>query len=802
MKELHLICNAHLDPVWQWDWNEGATAALATFYAACEIADEYDYIFCHNEALLYEFVETYDPALFERIKGLVKAGKWHIMGGWYVQPDCNIPSGEGFIRQIESGLSYFKEKFGVIPTAAVNFDSFGHTQGLVQILSKCGYEGYICCRPMPEFMTLPANYVEWKGFDGSTVKTARFDDLTIYTNGLGDAVNAVKRKMKPWEKDGEEIAFALWGVGNHGGGASRKDLSELAVYMEEQKEAGVHVFHSTPEAFFAASKPSAVWDEALQPCFVKCYTSISRLKRRYAELENKLLTTEKICAYADAEGVYEYNLAAFDDAQKRMAMVQFHDVLSGTCIIEGEKSSMQKLDYALELLDKEFTKAFMGLCRDYEKAVPLKYPIFVYNPTPYAEEAIFTGDFFLLDGICSDTEGYEFTVKRDVRGGSAAAVPFQIIKESSCINMDRSKRLAIKDTLNPLSVTRYDVEVRRGKKNILDRTPQTEFDLPGETKAVFDPVGGALASFSVNGYEFLNDGAFTPVIYDDNPDPWGWYMSTVGTNCRRADCTIPLRVIERGDLLTTVESFYTTGKSDIRVAYTLYKDFNYVDVTVNVYWNDAGKGLKLELPLPEEGIFMGQTAFGTQTYTSDLEQCSQRFVGMFIGDKLLTVFKDGTYGCSYENDKLYLDLLNGSVYCAHPIGDRPIMDEERFQPYIDLGRHEFTFRLELCDLNDVERKAAAFTQKPYALNFYPHGTGERHETPAVNLSDKTVTLSCFRKTDPDTYMVRLYNGFDGDKTCTCTVFGKALDLSFGKYEVKTLLYRKGELTEQRSMLAI
>ena len=116
MKELHLICNAHLDPVWQWDWNEGATAALATFYAACEIAEEYDYIFCHNEALLYEFVETYDPALFERIKGLVKAGKWHIMGGWYVQPDCNIPCGEGFVRQIESGLSYFKEKFGITPT--------------------------------------------------------------------------------------------------------------------------------------------------------------------------------------------------------------------------------------------------------------------------------------------------------------------------------------------------------------------------------------------------------------------------------------------------------------------------------------------------------------------------------------------------------------------------------------------------------------------------------------------------------------------------------------------------------------
>ena len=795
MKELHLICNAHLDPVWQWDWNEGATAALATFYAAAEIADEYDYIFCHNEALLYEFTETYDPALFARIKELVAAGKWHIMGGWYVQPDCNIPSGEGFVRQIESGLSYFKEKFGVIPSVAINMDSFGHTQGLVQILSKCGYGGYICCRPMPEFLDLPSNHVEWQGFDGSSVHAARFEDLTIYTNDLGDAVNAVKRKMKPWRD--EDVAFALWGIGNHGGGASRKDLADLEVYMAEAKEEGVAVFHSTPEAFFAASKPTEVWNEALQPCFVKCYTSIARLKRRYAELEDKLLATEKICAYADAEGVYDYNFAAFDDAQKRMAMVQFHDVLSGTCIIEGEKSSMQKLDYALELLDKEFTKAFMGLCRDYEKAVPLKYPIFVYNPTPYAEEAIFTGDFFLLSGICSETEGYEFTVKRD-----GVEVPFQIVKESSCINMDRSKRLAIKDTLNPLSVTRYDVEVRRGKKNILDRTPQTVFDLPDETKAVFDPKDGALASFSVKGYEFLNNGAFTPVIYDDNPDPWGWYLSTVGTNYRRADCTIPLRVIERGDLLTTVESFYTTGKSDIRVAYTLYKDFNYVDITVNAYWNDEGKGLKLELPLPEGGIFMGQTAFGTQTYTSDLEQCSQRFVGVFIGDKLLTVFKNGTYGCSYENDKLYLDLLNGSVYCAHPIGELPIMDTERFQRYIDLGRHEFTFRLELCDLKDVERKAAAFTQKPYALNFYPHGNGARHETPAVTLSDETVALSCFRKVDPDTYMVRLFNGEAGDKTCTCTVFGKSLDLSFGKYEVKTLLYRNGELTEQRSMLAL
>lgn len=793
MKELHLICNAHLDPVWQWDWNEGATAALATFYSAAELADEYDYIFCHNEALLYEYVEEYDPRLFKRIQELVKAGKWHIMGGWYVQPDCNIPSGEGFVRQIESGLTYFKEKFGVRPTVAVNFDSFGHTQGLVQILNKCGYEGYIFCRPMDWIFDLPKMVFDWIGFDGSKVKAARFQDATIYCSELGNAVNAIKRKMQPWEK--EDIAFALWGVGNHGGGASRKDLTDIKDFVEEQKANGVSIYHSTPEAFFGKVVPEAEFNAALQPCFIKCYSSIARLKKKYAELENKLLKTEKICAYADKEGVCQYDLAAFSDAQKNMTAIQFHDVLSGTCIIEGEKSSLQKADHALELLDKQFTKAFMALCLNYEKAKPGDYPIFVYNPNPYSEEQIFNGEIFLQDPIVSETEGYEFAIKKDGK-----EVPFQIVKESSCINMDRSKRIAIKAELNPLSITRFDVEVHRGVRKYLDRAAQTVFVNNGGTKAEFDGENGALNSYMVGGNEYLNGNAFTPIVFDDNPDPWGWHMNMLGSNYRKAKAKTSLRVVERGDLLTTVESIYDTGKSDVRVAYTLYKDFNYIDVTVNVYWNDEGKGLKLEIPLKEIGRFIGQTAFGTQEYGQGTEECSQRFVGVEAGGKVLALFKDGTYGCSIENGNLYITLLNGSVYCAHPVDQLPIIDEQRFNRYIDLGRHEFTFRLEVCKEEELERKATAFTQLPYALNFYPHGKGDKKETASVVLSNPNISLSAFRKVSFNTYMVRLINNFNNETTCNCTVFDQAAMLTFGKYEVKTLLYSDGVLKEQKSML--
>ena len=36
MNQLFLVCNAHLDPVWQWEWDEGAAAAIATFRTAAD----------------------------------------------------------------------------------------------------------------------------------------------------------------------------------------------------------------------------------------------------------------------------------------------------------------------------------------------------------------------------------------------------------------------------------------------------------------------------------------------------------------------------------------------------------------------------------------------------------------------------------------------------------------------------------------------------------------------------------------------------------------------------------------------
>ena len=169
-KTLYLVCNAHLDLVWQWEWHESLAEALSTFRIAAAFCETYDgFIFNHNEAKLYQWIEEYDPPLFQKIQDLVQKGKWHIMGGWYLQPDCVMSSGESIFRQMEKGLNYFREKFGCRPRTAINVDSFGHDRGLVQLLLKSGYTSYLVGRPSLEVCKAPGPDFLWEGYDGTCI---------------------------------------------------------------------------------------------------------------------------------------------------------------------------------------------------------------------------------------------------------------------------------------------------------------------------------------------------------------------------------------------------------------------------------------------------------------------------------------------------------------------------------------------------------------------------------------------------------------------------------------------------------
>ena len=40
MKQLYMVCNAHIDPVWLWKWEEGAAEALSTFHTAADFCEQ------------------------------------------------------------------------------------------------------------------------------------------------------------------------------------------------------------------------------------------------------------------------------------------------------------------------------------------------------------------------------------------------------------------------------------------------------------------------------------------------------------------------------------------------------------------------------------------------------------------------------------------------------------------------------------------------------------------------------------------------------------------------------------------
>jgi len=102
-----MIGNAHLDPVWLWQWQEGFQEAKATFRSALDRMNEsVDFLFTSSSAAMYEWIEQNDPGMFQEIKERVAEGRWQIVGGWWIQPDCNIPSGESFVRQGLYGQRY------------------------------------------------------------------------------------------------------------------------------------------------------------------------------------------------------------------------------------------------------------------------------------------------------------------------------------------------------------------------------------------------------------------------------------------------------------------------------------------------------------------------------------------------------------------------------------------------------------------------------------------------------------------------------------------------------------------------
>ena len=765
MKNLYLICNSHIDPVWLWERKEGMASAVSTFKSAVELLKKHDFIFCHNESVLYEYIEKVAPDLFEEIRKLVKQGKWRIIGGWYLQPDCLMPCGETFVRHINIGKKYFREKFGIDVKVAANFDSFGHTRGLVQILKKSGYTGYLVCRPHFDYWPVSSDFINWIGLDGSAIKTIR--DKFHYSNTMGELGEKIKNEIEYYSGIGKDEGLCLWGVGNHGGGASESDLKEIE---ELRAQTGVNLVHSYPEQAFEEIKAEVDYDKSLITVHQGCYTSNRDIKERFSELENLLLYVEKVCSLGELYYGIPYPTERINEIFKNLLECSFHDILPGTCSEKGTIYAVNLLSRGIsaanELLNENMAKMLTPL----KRAPKNSLPVFVFNPMPYRRKFIAECDL-MLHKIYSDKTKECIVKVFDENGGE---VKSQKIRMSANFNVDWQIRIAVECDIEAFSFGRYYVEYEFIEKKIKQK-PQ---------------------------FEGLDNIAF--YVFDDNEDPWGMSPEQyvrMGSNGKEILCC-GSRVIEHGDLYTSVEKQYSFGRSLIVLAEKHYKGSNRADLFLRVYWNEQNKMLKMGVKTGE-GEYIGQTAFGTNVlYNDGRECCGGYFTAVRRNGKVYGIINNGVYGSSYKSGEVFYSLLRSGAYAAHVTTDgvtgerNDLVDYSRFNPPFDNGMHIFEFGL-FPDADEavLDSSAAEFNQKPYALYMCPIGDKES-TVPDMDLSNRDITLVTIKKSETvNGYVIRLLNNYYGERHAKFAFKGANVDLRFGRYEVKTLLYENGALRE-------
>lgn len=807
-KKIFLICNAHLDPVWQWEWEEGAAEALSTFRIASKFCDEYDgFIFNHNEALLYRWIEEYEPNLFEHIKEQVEKGKWHIMGGWHLQPDCNLPSGEGFVRQIKYGRDYFKNNFGVAPTTAFNVDPFGHSRGLVQIMKKSGYDSYIIMRPSKDFLELPSDLFVWKGYDGSEITVAR---ESSYKTLLGKAAEKIRKVAE--ECPDNDIKLCLWGVGNHGGGPSKKDLDYITNLIKTSDKSEIEFIHSTPEDFFKEvrkqKKPLPVFAGELNPWSPGCYSSMAQVKKKYRELENELFLTEKMVAAAELNGLIEWPKADFDDVLYDLLTVQFHDMLPGTSIQPSEEMALRMLNHGLEILSRKKAQAFFALSSGQEKASKDAIPIMVYNPYPYRIEGDFRCEMMLWDQNWENN----FSMPQVIQNG--VNLPTQCEKENSNIPLDWRKSLTFHATLEPMQMNRFDCKYTKVKEKPIpkaDFEDDNYFYLKNQKSEIrINKKSGYLDYYRVANNVVIDGSDAALCIIKDNCDPWGMTVTSFtekeskfkllsdeeGSQYSGVDEVIPsVRCVENGEVRTIIEAVLGYNNSRAVIRYIFSKSNSDLKIDIRIQWAEIHKMLKFCIPTGiKNAECIGQVAYGEENYKCNgRENVIQKYVILKNDSMAIAVCNDSIYGASAEGNELYLTLLRSPAYCAHPLGDRKILPQDRFTPHMEQGERTFSFVLFADETNKVKKRvsklAMELNQPPMVLSYFPSGEGNKSDS-IFNILSDTVELAAFKKADNQTgYIIRLFNS--SDEATSAVILSKVFCLNekiaFKPYEIKTFL---------------
>ncbi len=325
---IHCVGHAHIDMNWMWSWPETVAVVNDTFTTVDRLMDEFpDFCFSQSQASVYQIMKDYQPELYARIKARIKAGRWEVSASQWVEGDKNMASGESLCRHLLYTRRFCRQEFG-LPYDAVKIDwepdTFGHALTVPTILGQGGIRWYYLHRggSGPQLFW-------WQARDGARVLV--FDDCVRAYNG---AINpAITRGLLQFEQaTGLKDYLFVYGVGDHGGGPTRKYLQTIR--QLDAWPVFPRIAFSTLERFFSIAEIQArdlpVIDRELNYVFEGCYSSQSKIKYANRRSENALGEAEAFALLGRGLAGLSYPAEELDGAWRNTLFNQFHDILPGS----------------------------------------------------------------------------------------------------------------------------------------------------------------------------------------------------------------------------------------------------------------------------------------------------------------------------------------------------------------------------------------------------------------------------------------------------------------------------------------
>lgn len=796
-RKIYMIGNSHIDPVWLWRSGEGFQEVKSTFASALDRINEFpEFVYTASSVIFYKWIEENLPEMFEEIAKSVKDGKWNIVGGWWVEPDCNIPCGEAFVRQALYSQRYLKEKFGQISTVGYNVDSFGHNGMLPQILKKSGISSYVIMRPNNDYLKLPAPVFRWKSKDGSEVIGCRLEgEYTAWTK-VGIEKN-LEATLKSIEEHNLEEMVCFYGVGNHGGGPTIDNIKSIREINDERID--IDVKCSSLEDYFknVDTETLPAFDKELQRIFPGCFSVDSEIKKLNRVSENLALKSERLAALASLVGNKKYS---YNDIEKMWELIlfnQFHDILAGTSREEGRNDAVEDFHGALAMGRRILINSVQAMANSIDTRGE-GFPIILFNPNSYDLDDMVVTDIY-----------WQSRKPIRLKSPDGEDVLYQET-EHNLIAKDSRRSLVFKAKIPAMG---YSVYRMLHEKSMVDENVMKvqKFILENNLiKVTFDENSGKVISIvdKTTGYEALK-GDVAVKLYKDERDTWGAEGS-----CQEfvgEFKLIQIKTEEEGTNRSILKVMFEHGKSTLLQYYYLYKDADYIEVKSRLFSSEKNRLINLSIPINvDKPLFRGETPYGFEdrNYFKGEEYFAHSYARIFdVEDgRGIIVANDSKYGYRMLENNYELILSRSSIYAR---GSGSIIDEDKENRYTDQGELEFKYILKphgnAVKNHDAIRLAHKINLSyEYLADNIHKGHIYSRSKSFISINKENIILNVVKKCEEDdSVILRLYETEGENTECVLKYLDKQYDLAFDSSEIKTLkIHSNTGLLKEVNMLEV